>query len=114
MPEMSDFTTVARVSDFESGSMQQFEIEGGSVIIARADDKFYAFDSRCPHSYQPLIEGKLRGHSITCAYHSINFDLETGKVNFGSSAPLWLYDVRVEGDEVQLGAKRPWSPATFV
>jgi hypothetical protein len=25
-----------------------------------------------------------------------------------------LYDVRVEGEEVQLGAKRPWTPAAFV
>jgi nitrite reductase/ring-hydroxylating ferredoxin subunit len=111
---MSKYTTVAKVSDFESGSMQQFEVEGGSVVIARAGDSFYAFDARCPHSYQPLIEGKIKGHSITCAYHSINFSLATGKVNFGSSAPLMLYDVRVEGDEVQLGAKRPWTPAAFV
>jgi nitrite reductase/ring-hydroxylating ferredoxin subunit len=111
---MSEYTTVAKVSDFESGSMQQFETESGSVIIARADDKFFAFDARCPHSYQPLIEGRIKGHSITCAYHSINFNMETGKVNFGSSAPLMLYDVRVEGDEVQLGAKRPWTPAAFV
>jgi len=111
---MSEFRTVARVSDFESGSMQLFEVEGGSVIIARADDNFYAFDARCPHSYQPLMDGKLKGHTITCAYHSINFSMATGKVNFGSSAPLMLYDVRVEGDEVQLGAKRPWTPAAFV
>lgn len=115
MAVMSDYRTVARVDDFDSGSMKLFELDDGStVIIARADDKFYAFDSRCPHSYQPLIEGKLKGHSITCAYHSINFSMETGKVNFGSSAPLMLYDVRVEGDEVQLGARRPWTPATFV
>jgi nitrite reductase/ring-hydroxylating ferredoxin subunit len=111
---MSEFITVAKVDDFESGSMQEFEVENGRVIIARADDKFFAFDARCPHSYQPLIDGKLRGQSITCAYHSINFNMETGKVNFGSSAPLMLYDVRVEGDEVQLGAKKPWTPAQFV
>lgn len=114
MPLMSEYRTVANVADFESGSMREFETDTGSVIIARADDRFYAFDSRCPHSYQPLIEGKIKGHSITCVYHSINFSMETGKVNFGSSAPLMLYDVRVEGDEVQLGAKRPWTPAAFV
>jgi nitrite reductase/ring-hydroxylating ferredoxin subunit len=94
--------------------MQEFQTEKGDVVIARVDEKFYAFDARCPHSYQPLIEGKLRGATITCAYHSINFSMETGKVNFGSSAPLMLYDVRVEGDEVQLGDRRPWSPAQFV
>jgi nitrite reductase/ring-hydroxylating ferredoxin subunit len=111
---MSDFTTEAQVADFESGSMQEFETEGSKVVIARVDDNFYAFDARCPHSYQPLIDGKLRGATITCAYHSINFSMATGKVNFGSSAPLMLYDVRVEGDEVQLGGRRPWSPAQFV
>jgi len=114
MPPMSDFITVAKVADFESGAMQEFQTEKGSVVIARVEDRFYAFDARCPHSYQPLIEGKLRGATITCAYHSINFSMETGKVNFGSSAPLMLYDVRVEGGEVQLGDRRPWSPAQFV
>jgi 3-phenylpropionate/trans-cinnamate dioxygenase ferredoxin subunit len=112
--QMAEYTTLAKISDFESGAMQQFDVDGGSVVVARVDDEFYAFDSRCPHSYQPLMDGKVKGHSITCAYHSINFDMRTGKVNFGSSAPLMLYDVRVEGDEVQIGARRPWSPAAFV
>lgn len=111
---MAEYTTVGKISDFDSGAMQQFEVGEASVIVAHVDDKFYAFDSRCPHSYQPLIEGTIKGHSITCRYHSINFAMESGKVNFGSSAPLMLYDVRVEGDEVQIGAKRPWSPSTFV
>jgi nitrite reductase/ring-hydroxylating ferredoxin subunit len=111
---MAEFTTIARVSDFDSGAMQQFSAGEQNVIIARVEDDFYAFDSRCPHAYQPLIEGRLRGKAIACAYHSIVFNMETGKATFGSSAPLMLYDVRVDGDEVQLGAKRPWSPAAFV
>lgn len=114
MPQMADFTTVAKVADFESGAMQEFSLGEQRVVIARVEDSFYAFDSRCPHSYQPLMDGRLNGINIACAYHSIVFNMETGRPTFGSSAPLMLYDVRVDGDQVQLGARRPWSPSAFV
>lgn len=111
---MADYTTVAKMSDFESGAMKQFSVGESNVIVARVDDGFYAFDARCPHSYQPLIEGRIKGLAITCAYHSITFNMESGKVTFGASAPLMLYDVRVEGEDVQIGPKRSWSPSSFV
>ena len=110
---MSDFRSVAREDDFDPGTMRQYELGAASVIVARGDDGFHAFDARCPHSYQPLIEGAIRGRSITCAYHHVVFSLATGRATFGSSAPLMLYEVRVEDGEVQVGPKRQWSPSRF-
>jgi nitrite reductase/ring-hydroxylating ferredoxin subunit len=103
---MADFTNVGRVSDFEPGVMRLFEVEGEEVIVALIDGAFHAFSNKCPHANQPLIEGELRGRTVECAYHAGIFNVESGKVVWGYYSPLAIYDVRVEGEEVQVGRRR--------
>jgi nitrite reductase/ring-hydroxylating ferredoxin subunit len=104
---LSDFTTVAKIEDIQPGEMRLFRIGENRIVVARSDDGvFHAFDNACPHSYFPLIEGEIHGQNITCVYHRIVFNMRSGAVTFGASAPLKLYDVRIEGDEVQVGPRR--------
>ncbi len=104
---MSEFTTVAKVDDIQPGEMKLVRVGENRVVVARADDgTFHAFENACPHAQFPLIEGEIRGSTITCVYHRIVFRMTDGSVSFGASAPLRLYDLRIEGDDILVGPHR--------
>jgi nitrite reductase/ring-hydroxylating ferredoxin subunit len=52
---------------------------GKSFLVARVGDKVFALDNKCPHRGFPLhYRGRLDGHTITCSFHSGQFDIRTG------------------------------------
>ena len=47
----------------------------------------------------------MDGTTVTCPLHGATFDLTTGNATGPpASAPVTRYDVRVEGDEIQIAA----------
>ena len=70
---------VADTQDIEKGKMSLVEVERKKAVIANVEDKFYAFNDRCPHMNAPLHLGTLQGKVITCALHFATYDVTTGK-----------------------------------
>jgi len=101
---MAEFRTVAKASEVPPGSLKHIELEDGTqVCLANVGGTFYAMGGECTHMGGPLGEGELDGTTVTCPWHSGEYDVTTGKM---LSPPAEedepAYEVRVEGDEVQV------------
>ena len=82
-------------------------VEGGGEEIAVfvVDGKAHAVANTCPHEGNPLVEGELLGPTLTCAYHSWRFDLETGACLFGDEA-VRLYPAELHEEEIRIQLRR--------
>ena len=100
---------VARLSDIpDSGVLGVTLASGERVCLVRCGDEVSAFHDECPHSGMPLSEGEVVGCELECAWHGARFDCVSGLVKQGPAEdPLTRYEVRIEGDEVLVGERRP-------
>jgi len=101
---MAEFKTVAKVSEVEPGQLKHIELDGDTQIcLANVGGTFYAIGGECTHMGGPLGEGELDGTTVTCPWHSGEFDVTTGEVKGPPpEEPEPRYEVRVEGDDVQV------------
>lgn len=102
------FVKLATASDVPPGKMKAFDISGKSILLANEDGSFYALRNKCPHIGKPLDKGTFDGHTITCAYHHAQFDVQNG-VNLKAAKLLFLtvacadvqsFPVKIEGNDV--------------
>lgn len=77
---MPNFMTVARTEELPEGALKEVSVQGREILLAKARDKYYAADNRCPHLGGKLSQGKLAGTVITCPRHGSQFDLTDGRV----------------------------------
>ncbi len=100
---MGDFQTVANVSEIRTGEMKLVDLDDEEVVIANVDGAFFAFGTECPHAGGPLVEGELQGEAVTCPWHASIFNVKSGEVlKEPAEDPIPTYEVRVEGDEIQV------------
>lgn len=102
---MADFVTVARVDEIPPGTVKALRAGDEDIAVAHLDGKFCATQGHCLHLGGPLGEGHLEGRVLTCPWHGWQYDVCTGLNEFDYAIELQTYEVRVEGDEVQV--RRP-------
>ncbi len=51
-----------------------------------------------------VSDGELEGHIVTCPWHFTPFDVKTGEAQESgvTDDPIPVYEVRVEGDDIQI------------
>lgn len=100
---MGTFHKVIEVNELAPGSGKVVEVSGQRIALFNIGGTFYAIGDTCTHRGGPLSEGTLEGTTITCPWHGAEFDVTTGK-NLAPPAPKEVpsYEVRVEGQEVQV------------
>jgi len=88
---------VGRTSDFKDLTPIYVEMGNLTAAVFMHDGKYYAYANICPHQGGPSCEGLVLGnveceikdglrrdflsserYNITCPWHGIEFDLETG------------------------------------
>ena len=100
---MSKFTKACESSRLPSGASLCAEVEGQKVAVFNVDGKVYAIADTCTHRGGPLSEGEVDGTEVTCPWHGATFDLTTGAAKSPPApGPVKCYEVRVEGDEIQI------------
>ncbi len=100
---MSRFVAIAKTSDIPPGAREIFEVDGIYIAVFNVDGAYYAIEDVCTHDDGPLVEGDLDEYTITCPRHGACFDIRTGAVlSMPAVIPVPTYDVRVEGDEIQV------------
>ena len=77
---MVNFIQVGKTSELQEGTMKEVQTQGLKLLLARAGNKYYAADNRCPHMGGKLSQGKLDGTVVTCPRHGSQFDLRDGQV----------------------------------
>jgi 3-phenylpropionate/trans-cinnamate dioxygenase ferredoxin subunit len=118
---MDEFIELVGIDGFEAGTMREVDVDDHHVLVARVGDQFYAADGRCPHMGGHLANGVLEGTIVTCPRHGSQFDLSDGRclrwTDWSGAVktmaelvkhprPLRVYDLRVEGDRLLIGAQK--------
>jgi nitrite reductase/ring-hydroxylating ferredoxin subunit len=97
----TDFIKVARASDLAEGDM--LIVWNNLVVVARADDQFWAFGNVCPHAKGPIGEGFLDDCVVECPWHAGRWDVRTGKaLTMLATADIPLFPTRVVGDDIEI------------
>lgn len=99
---MAEFQTVAKASDLSPGEGRVVEVGGRSVALFNVDGEFHAIDNTCVHRGGPLGEGELDGSTVTCPWHGWQYNVTEGACLNVPGEGVDHYEVRVEGDEVQV------------
>lgn len=95
------FVDVMPVGDLPAGQQRVFRFGMESILFAHTDAGIFAVRDLCPHAFQPIAGGKMRGSQIVCPKHGARFDLSTGKaVNGVTPKPLTCYVILVEDGRI--------------
>ena len=99
---MADFVTVARVDELPPGTVKTVHAGEDDVALANVEGEFCAVQGACLHLQGPLGEGHLEGQWLHCPWHGWTYDVRSGLNDFDHTIQLGTFEVRVEGDEVQV------------
>jgi len=91
---------VVEAEQMWNGDLVAAVIGGTRVVLAKIDGTVHAYLDRCAHLGQPLSEGSLDGHVLTCAAHHWQYDAATGCGVNPASARLAPFAVSVEDGHV--------------
>ncbi len=92
----------AAADEIIPGTVHQVEVFGKRYAVYNVDGEFFASSDACPHAGGPLGEGDLVGHTITCPFHSFEFDVSTGECKSGAELSLRCVAVKVKKNRVLL------------
>lgn len=106
MSPMEGFQFVARIEEIPLGQVKVVTLNQKTIAIFNVEGTFYAISNLCPHEGGPLSEGRVKGHVIACPWHDLAFDLRNGQGTDGGGYCVGSYEVRIEGGEVFVGARR--------
>jgi nitrite reductase (NADH) small subunit/3-phenylpropionate/trans-cinnamate dioxygenase ferredoxin subunit len=109
---MSEFRTVCKVQDILQGEGKVVALGPRIIAVFRVDSRFYAVDDVCPHMGASLAGGYVENDSVTCPWHAWRFRLSDGAWadNPRGKVRIGCYEVRVEGDDVQIQLPQPKPP----
>jgi nitrite reductase/ring-hydroxylating ferredoxin subunit len=100
-----EFTRVARLSDLPETGLLGVEVAGEQIVLARTENGVRAFQGICTHQYAVLAEGEIEDGVLWCPYHGAGFDVDTGVPTcLPATEPLRRYEVRVDGEDIFVGA----------
>lgn len=108
-----DFVPVAKTSDVHPGEGKLVRpaagrLRGKAMALFNDAGKFYAMNYICPHSGGPLGEGTIKEGIVTCPFHGWSYFAETGLPNSASDHTIAVYELKIEGDNILVGAaKKP-------
>jgi 3-phenylpropionate/trans-cinnamate dioxygenase ferredoxin subunit len=102
---MTEFIKVAQTSDLAPGEKMLVEYDENDVGLFNINGEFYAISDVCTHDNGPLVEGKLDGEWVICPRHGARFNVKTGQQTMPAFAPVPLYEVKIEGDDILIAPK---------
>ena len=100
------WTTVARTDEVTEGEMTGATVAGEEVLVVNLGGDYRAVGATCSHAGCSLVDdGEVDGDALTCGCHGSIFDLKSGEaVGPPAEEPLPVYEVRVDGDQVEVAA----------
>jgi 3-phenylpropionate/trans-cinnamate dioxygenase ferredoxin subunit len=102
---MAKFIKVAQTSDLTPGEKMLVEYDDDDVGLFNLGGEVYAISDVCTHDNGPLVEGNLEGEWIICPRHGARFNVKTGQQTMPAFAPVPLYEVKIEGDDILIAPK---------
>ncbi len=77
---MSEFVSVARLSEIADPGKLLVEVDEQLVVVFRVGESVYCLDDVCTHDGGPLSDGELDAArcTIACPRHGAKFDIKNG------------------------------------
>ena len=106
---MVEFQTVAKVGDIPEGQGRSFAIQGTMVGVFLSQGKYRAINDFCPHMGASLADGLVEDDAVMCPWHAWRFSLKDGTWldNSKSNIKSACYEVRIDGDKIQVSVPMP-------
>ena len=102
---MSDYVTVAKLGAIPDGQGATFTVGERLVAVFNRGGTYHAIDDMCPHMGASLGAGYLDEEGVvTCPWHAWRFAVCDGTWCDNPRIKIDAFDVRVEGDEIQVRA----------
>src|SRR2546427_7575536 len=101
---MATFVRVAKISDLPPGEGRVGVVQSHAVALFNVEGRFYAVSNVCLHRGGPIGEGMLDEAVVTCPNHGWEYDVRTGTNLANPTARLRSFEVRIDGDDVFVGA----------
>jgi nitrite reductase (NADH) small subunit/3-phenylpropionate/trans-cinnamate dioxygenase ferredoxin subunit len=106
---MAEFQSVARVGDIPEGEGRAYPVNGTMVAVYYVDGEYTAVSDTCPHMGASLASGYVEGKTVMCPWHAWRFCVKEGTWLDAPQAKIRLntYEVRLEGDDIQVRVPDP-------
>jgi nitrite reductase (NADH) small subunit len=108
-----EFVPLCKVDDVRDGEGRHVRPMTGrwrnkAMAVFKENGQFYAMNFICPHSGGPISEGTIKDGIVECPWHAWRFHADTGLSTDEDGDHISVYECKVEGDQVLVGAiKRP-------
>ena len=100
---MSGWTDIGSLSELESTSRLEADVDGWRVRVATVNGTLYAFEDRCTHDDSPFDDATIEDCEIICPRHGARFSLRTGEVlSPPAYEPLRIFEARESGGRVEV------------
>jgi nitrite reductase/ring-hydroxylating ferredoxin subunit len=111
---------VARVDDLPSGTHKIFQAGGREIGVFNIEGRYYAIPNNCLHQAGPLCKGSVsgtvessaetgwkptwvrEGQIIICPWHTMEFDIATGRCLAEPRRRISTYAVTVVDSEIRV------------
>lgn len=99
---MAEFHTVGKVADLDEGAGMTVAVGTKLIAVFKVNGSYFAIDDTCPHMGASLSGGYLENGIVTCPWHAWRFRLADGAWADNPRIKIGCYQVRVEGDDLQV------------
>ena len=97
-----EFHPVFRVDELAEGEARMVQVADKLIAIFRHEGQYFAIDDTCPHMGDSLSQGYVEKGIVTCPWHAWRFCVHDGKWADNPRLSVDTFDVRVEGDQIQV------------
>lgn len=98
---MPETVLLAAPDELDDGGRKSVIVDELPALLLRVGNDYYCIEDVCTHDGQPLTDGPLEGHEITCPRHGARFDIATGAaLCMPATEPVRVFDVEVREDGV--------------
>ena len=96
---------VAASEDLPRNEHRVFEVDGRFVAVYDVAGERFAIEDVCTHDGNPLSDGPVEDHEVTCVRHGARFCLRTGAaLSPPAYEPVATFPVEVRGGRIRIAA----------
>ena len=89
------------IDELKINAMKLLNVGNKRIVLARTEERFVAFDDRCPHKGGSLAGGSLMCGTVQCPWHGSQFQVHSGVVTAGPAHEgIKTYEVKQENGKL--------------
>ncbi len=93
--------------DWPANNMLELEADGRKFTLAKWEEGYFAFASKCPHASGRMAAGYINPlGQVVCPLHRYAFDMKNGRNTSGEGYFLKTYPIEMRQEGIFIGFKR--------